>query len=174
MAEEQKLVRRALAGDIAAFDGLIRQHQSAVRGFLRRVTGYDHALADDLAQETFCQAFAKKRQFSEGSFLSWLYAIAWSRFLMEKRRDRRARARVEPAAQLQTVDAANEESVDLARAMRHLSAVESAAITLCLGLGYSHEEAAKILKLPLGTLKSHITRGREKVVALFEDNRHGP
>src|SRR5688572_19745480 len=86
MADEDSLVAKAVAGDAAAFDALVRQHQSAVRGFLRRLTGQDHALADDLAQETFWQAFNKKQQFTSGSFLSWLYAIAWSRFLMQARR----------------------------------------------------------------------------------------
>jgi RNA polymerase sigma factor (sigma-70 family) len=174
MAEDQHLVRRAVTGDLAAFDALIRQHQSAVRGFLRRVTGYDHALADDLAQETFCQAFAKKSQFVDGSFVSWLYSIAWSRFLMEKRRDRRARAREELEVQSQSFDTVNVARLDLEKAMRHITAVESAAITLCLGLGYAHDEAAAILGLPLGTLKSHIARGREKVRSLFEENGHGP
>lgn len=173
MGEDRKLVRRAVAGDLAAFDALIRQHQSAVRGFLRRVTGHDHALADDLAQETFCQAFAKKSQFVEGSFLSWLYSIAWSRFLMDRRRDRRERVRDAMVMHVQSVDAANAESLDLEKALRHLSGVECAAITLCLGLGYAHEEAAKILRLPLGTLKSHITRGREKVKTLFEGRSDG-
>jgi RNA polymerase sigma factor (sigma-70 family) len=173
MAEDADLVRRAVAGDIAAFDALIRQHQSAVRGFLRRIAGYDHALADDLAQETFCQAFSRKQQFAPGSFLSWLYSIAWSRFLMEKRRQKRARTRDAVDLPGHAPDASNVAMIDLDRALTHLTPVQNAAITLCLGLGYGHEEAAAILDLPLGTLKSHIARGREKVRSMLEENDDG-
>jgi RNA polymerase sigma factor (sigma-70 family) len=173
MAEEADVLRRALAGDIAAFDALIRQHQSAVRGFLRRITGHDHALADDLAQETFCRAFSRRQQFVPGSFLSWLYSIAWSRFLMEKRRQKRARAREKIEVLGRSADTVDVATLDLDRALLHLTAIQRAAITLCLGLGYGHEEAAAILDLPLGTLKSHIARGREKVKSLLEVNNHG-
>src|SRR6201996_6937105 len=81
------LVRGAAAGDAAAFGALVREHQSRVRGFLRRLTRGDAALADDLAQETFLEAFRKIAQYrGEGSFGGWLCGIAWSRFLMERRK----------------------------------------------------------------------------------------
>ena len=174
MSDDGVLVARAVAGDATAFDALVRQHQSAVRGFLRRLTGHDHALADDLAQETFWHAWRKKEQFSEGAFLSWLYAIAWSRFLMETRARKRARAREDSAALLQPVsESGSSARLDLERALARVAPVESAAITLCLGLGHSHEEIAAILKLPLGTVKSHIARGREKIKLMLEGVDHG-
>ncbi len=87
MTDDTDLVRRAAAGDAAAFGILVRQHQSALSGFLRRLARGNHALADDLAQETFLEAHRKIAQFTgKGSFSSWLYAIAWSRFLMEARK----------------------------------------------------------------------------------------
>jgi len=71
----------------AEFGVLVRTHQSKVRGFLRRLTRGDAALADDLAQETFLEAHRKLAQYrGEGSFGSWLCGIAWSRFLMERRK----------------------------------------------------------------------------------------
>src|SRR5262249_52354779 len=73
---------RASKGDAAAFGFLVRRHQGQVRGFLLRVTGGRHALADDLAQETFLEAWAKIAQFrGQGSFAGWLLGIAWSRVL---------------------------------------------------------------------------------------------
>src|SRR3954470_19365825 len=84
---DQTLERRAATGDVAAFGVLVRQHQSALRGFLRRLTRGNHALADDLSQETFLEAHRKIGQFQgKGSFSGWLYAIDWSRFLREARR----------------------------------------------------------------------------------------
>jgi RNA polymerase sigma-70 factor (ECF subfamily) len=51
--------------------------------------------------------------------------------------------------------------------MARLSAEERAALTLCYALGHSHGEAAEILSMPLGTVKSHVLRGREKLKALL-------
>jgi len=51
--------------------------------------------------------------------------------------------------------------------MAKLAPAERASLTLCFALGMSHEEAAMALKLPLGTIKSHISRGREKLKTLL-------
>ena len=59
--------------------------------------------------------------------------------------------------------------LDLERAMARLAPAENAALTLCYALGHSHGEAAAILSLPLGTVKSHVLRGREKLRAFLED-----
>ena len=163
--------RRAASGDAAAFGALVRQHQSKVRGFLRRLTKGNHALADDLAQETFLEAYRKIAQFQgQGSFTGWLYAIAWSRFLMDNRKrkleplddmDERVAPSIDPAIKLH-----------LEKAMALLRAPERAALTLCFALGMPHEEAAIAMGVPLGTLKSHVARGREKLKNLLKD--HAP
>jgi RNA polymerase sigma-70 factor (ECF subfamily) len=160
--------RRAATGDVAAFGALVRQHQSSVRGFLRRLTRGNHALADDLAQETFLEAHRKIAQFQgHGSFTGWLYAIAWSRFLMENRKrkleplddmDERVAPECDPAIKL-----------DLEKAMAMLRAPERSALTLCFALGMPHEEAATVMDVPLGTLKSHVARGREKLKILLKE-----
>ena len=152
-----------------AFGRLVREHQSKVRAFLRRLTRGDAALADDLAQETFFEAHRKLAQYQgRGSFASWLCGIAWSRFLMERRRRRE-----EPLGEIEdtaSVDPrpASHARLDLERAMARLSAEERAALTLCYALGHSHGEAAEILDIPLGTVKSHVLRGREKLKAMLE------
>ena len=87
MTEGERAAQRAAAGDAAAFASLVRLHQSQLRAFLLRLTGGRHALADDLAQDTFLEAWRKIAQFrGEGSFAGWLMRIAWSRYLMEARR----------------------------------------------------------------------------------------
>ena len=162
---------RVAAGDVAAFGFLVRQHQSPLRGYLRRLTRGNHALADDLAQETFLEAHRKLAQFTgQGSFAGWLYAIAWSRFLMETRKrkleplddmDERIAPECDPGLKL-----------DLEKALAMLRPPERSALTLCFALGMAHEEAAEIMKVPLGTLKSHVARGREKLKTLLKD--HAP
>jgi RNA polymerase sigma-70 factor (ECF subfamily) len=158
--------------DAASFGALVRAHQSALRGFLRRLTRGDHALADDLAQETFLEAHRKLAQFrGDSSFASWLYAIAWSRFLMTARR-----RKLEPLDDDDGEPAMPEEDsivrLDLEKALATLRAPERAALTLCFAMGLNHEEAAAALGMPLGTVKSHIARGREKLKTLLQD--HAP
>ncbi|MBV9420649.1 MAG: sigma-70 family RNA polymerase sigma factor, partial [Alphaproteobacteria bacterium] len=80
--DDSALVSRAAAKDVAAFSMLARQHQSKVRGLLMRLTRGNHTLADDLAQETFLEAWRGIGNFrGESAFATWLYRIAYSRFL---------------------------------------------------------------------------------------------
>jgi RNA polymerase sigma factor (sigma-70 family) len=160
------LLALAVQGDSVAYGALVRAHQSRLRGFLRRLTRGDDALADDLAQESFVEAWRKIRQFrGEGTFASWLARIAFRRYLMWARQ-----RKLEP---LDDTDVAvsvpsPDTRLDLEKAMARLSAAERAALTLCYAQGYTHEETAEILDLPLGTVKSHVARGREKLKALLE------
>ena len=123
-----------------------------------------------LAQECFLEAWRKISQFrGEGSFGGWLCGIAWSRFLMDRRKRKE-----EPLAEIKDGAApdtrqSSEASIDLEKAMARLAPAERAAVTLCCALGHSHGEAAEILRLPLGTVKSHVLRGREKLRTMLED-----
>lgn len=166
---DELLIQHAATGDAASFSLLVRRHQSKVRGFLRRLARGDAALADDLAQDTFFEAWRKIAQYrAEGSFAGWLCGIAWSRFLMNRRKRQE-----EP---LEDVDVAasfdpslgHAAKLDLEKALARLAVPERAALTLCYALGHSHSEAAEILGLPLGTVKSHVLRGREKLQAMLE------
>src|ERR1700733_7044437 len=119
---EEGLVGQAVRGDRAAFARLVRQHQSRLRGFLRRLTKGDQSLADDLAQESFLEAWRKLAQFrGEGSFAGWLLRIAWTRYLMEARR-----RKLEPLDGADELPAATQAvsldmQLDLESAMRKLS-----------------------------------------------------
>jgi RNA polymerase sigma-70 factor (ECF subfamily) len=55
--------------------------------------------------------------------------------------------------------------LDLAKALGDLSPEQKAALLLCLGCEFTHAEAAEALAMPLGTVKSHVARGREKLTA---------
>ena len=162
---ESALLALAAAGDSAAFEALVRQHQSPLRGFLRRLTRGDHALADDLAQETFLEAWRKIAQFrGEGTFASWLARIAYRRYLMWARR-----RKLEPLDEdIPDLCPPPDRRLDLEKAMTRLSLAERAALTLCYAQEYTQEEAADILEMPLGTLKSHVARGRERLRKLLE------
>lgn len=158
-------------GDVAAFGILVRQYQSMLRAFLRRLTRGDLALADDIAQETFLVAFRKIAQFRDGSFSGWLCSIAWSCFLMETRRRKLEPLDDDtPETHVASSENASMVRLDLERAFALLKPAERAALTLCFAIGMAHEEAAAALGMPLGTLKSHVARGREKLKTLLQDH----
>jgi RNA polymerase sigma-70 factor (ECF subfamily) len=170
--EEARLLAAARAGDSRAFAMLVGKHQRAVRGFLRRFTG-SWADADDCAQEAFVIAWRRLDRFEgRSSFRSWVSGIAFRTARDARRAHNRAAVR-DAAWSEQTVDAESpapiEDRLALADAMAALPADQCAAVALCLGEGFSHAEAAAILNLPLGTVKSHVTRGRERLLRALED-----
>ena len=164
----EDLVQRAVGRDVAAFSQLARAHQSQVRGLLLRLARGNHALADDLAQETFLEAWRAIAAFrGDSAFSTWLYRIAYSRFLMHARK----RKPDEQLGEWNGTTASGEGSalarIDLERAFAKLAPAESAALTLCFALGLSNTEAAAAMDIPLGTLKSHVLRGREKLKTIL-------
>jgi len=169
MSESEGLAREAAAGNAAAFGVLVRLNQSKLRGFLLRMTKGNHALADDLAQETFLEAFRKIGQYGNGSFFGWLCAIAYSRYLMEARKKKLEQLDegLDMPDDAPGPESASLAKLDLEQAMARLTPAQRAALTMCFALGFSHEEAAAAMKVPLGTLKSHVNRGREKLAAML-------
>jgi RNA polymerase sigma-70 factor, ECF subfamily len=157
------LIARVLARDDRhAFSTLVRRHQSAVRGLLRRLTCGNESQADDLAQETFWRAYRGLRGYRAGARLStWLHRIAYNVFLNSIRR-REPTGLEEPTA---ATPGGNHAMLrhDLAHALVDLAPAERAAITLAFGREHTHQEVAAILDCPLGTVKTHIARGKEKL-----------
>lgn len=167
MTPDAELIAQSLAhDDRAAFGELVRRHQSAVRQFLRHLTHGDADLADDLAQETFLQAHRSLARFTGASaFPTWLLGIARNLW-------RNAQRRQHPAAGLSETTPAEPAAGafrladlrhDLAAALRLLSADEQLAIHLGFQQGLSHGEIAALLEWPLGTVKTHLARGKEKL-----------
>ena len=174
---EATLVGQARAGSTAAFARLVNAHQQAVRAFLRRLSG-SWAEADDLAQETFLTAWETLGRFDRSrSFRLWLMGLAYRKHLAARRslfrRMRRDAVSIEGAAETASPHVASDARLDVSRAMAELPPDQRAAVALCLGEAFSHAEAADILGLPLGTVKSHVTRGRAKLIAVLggEDGR---
>jgi RNA polymerase sigma-70 factor (ECF subfamily) len=167
---EPALVIRARAGSADTFGRLVQMHQQALRAFLRRLCG-NAADADDLAQETFVFAWEHIARFDPARpFRPWLFGIAWRKFRERKRSFLRLIRREGRAAEAaETVYQPDPGlRLDLERAAAGLPAEQRAALLLCLGCEFSHAEAAETLALPLGTVKSHVARGREKLIAALE------
>ncbi len=164
---DRALIARALLGDDPlAFEQLVRRHQGLVRAQLRRLLHDDAAAADDLAQETFLLAWKKLGQFrGDAQFSTWLYRIAYSCFLQARRRASWTgdRAQEDAVDGLHAPADTTDLQLDLARAMRRLSDAEQAVLLHCVQLGLSHEQAAYVLDMPLGTVKTHALRGKAKL-----------
>ena len=171
---EAQLCERALAGERAAFETLVRSHQAAVRSQLRRLTKGDLALADDLAQESFIQVWIHLSEFRvEARFATWLYRIAYNRFLAHLRShpateplpDESVSGKVGESASRD--EAAQARRLDVAAALKRLPEAEQIALIHCYYLDLSHDEAAQVLNLPLGTLKSQILRAKVRLRELL-------
>jgi len=171
-ASDEELVALVVATqDNAAFGELVRRHQGLVRGMMARMSR-NRALAEDLAQDAFIRAFQKIGSFSgTGSFKSWLCKIAYNEFLMAARKRKATDKAMERfKGEVDDTEAPRDMGsvVDLDRALATLKDDERTAVVLCYSCGMSHSEAAEATGMPLGTVKSHVNRGREKLKAFFE------
>lgn len=164
------IARVLLSGDQNAFAELVRRHQSPVRAFLTRMTRGDAHLADDLAQETFLKAWQKLNTYrGSAKFSTWLFGIAVNEFRgAARKRSELLSADLEETAE-DKPDAIENHGLrlDLTEALKRIHSQERAAIVLCCQNGLSHDEAAQILEAPVGTVKTNILRGKEKLKRLL-------
>lgn len=163
------LIRRAREGSNDAFSRLVTEHQQAVRAFVRRLCALPDD-ADDLAQEAFVTAWSSLHKLRDGvSFRTFVCGIAYRKALNDRRRFNRAGIRetewfgLQEQSRSSTIDA----KLTIQTALATLPLDQRAAVSLCVAADYSHAEAAEILGLPLGTIKSHILKGRAKLSALL-------
>jgi len=178
VSDAQLIARALVTDDRHAFAELVKRHQSSVRACLRKLTAGNHALADDLAQDTFVLAWRNLKSFrQEARFSTWLYRIATNCWLADARKrkeellgDRADAVADDEDATMPHIDAmhadharASSLKMDLERAMAVLSDAERAAIVQCYHNDLTHEEAAYVLGCPVGTVKTHLLRGKLKL-----------
>ena len=157
--------RRAASGDRAAFAMLVEKHETALRAFLARTFGSD--VADDIAQDAFLKAWRAAGQYDgRARYSTWLTRIAWRCRIDASRRHRAPVA--DPHHSSGSIGLSAEVDDMLAR----LSERERASLVLCEGHGWTHIEAAELLSMPLGSLKSTISRARAKCREMWEGAEH--
>jgi RNA polymerase sigma factor (sigma-70 family) len=162
--EDAALLAAVCAGSQRAFNVLVDRHQQALRNFLRRVVGRNDA--DDVAQETFLAVWTQARSYRGSSAVqSWMFGIAWRKakdaqrtWFRRRRRDNDWQMEGDQHTQFQ-----GETQHALQQALATLSMDQRAAVMMCLAYGFTNEEAAEALHMPLGTVKSHVNRGRERL-----------
>jgi RNA polymerase sigma-70 factor (ECF subfamily) len=172
----------AVFGNKRAFDQLVREYQSPVRRFFLSQTLGDEMLSDDLAQDTFVKAYTHIGQYrGTSSFLTWLTRIAYNVWYDHCRSEKvrlkseeypsgvpSGEGRAAATSSLFTLHSSLHQ--DLYTALGQLGEHERTCITLQLIDGYQIDEIAAIMKMPAGTVKSHLKRGKDKLADYLRRN----
>ncbi|MBI2522311.1 MAG: RNA polymerase sigma factor [Bdellovibrio sp.] len=160
--EAQLLAICVSTQDRQAFGELVEMYQSPLRLVIRRWTFGNATLADDIAQEAFIKAYRGILKFRfESKFFTWLCQISYHAFI-EHCRKKKLPEEVELPPEHNPTRGTDLHR-DVEYAMKYLSEAERVAITLCFHKDLSHDEAATIMQMPLGTVKSHVNRAKEKM-----------
>jgi RNA polymerase sigma-70 factor, ECF subfamily len=169
-------LKLAQEGDPAAFERLVRPHVASLRRFAQSFCG-NSAEANDLAQEALLKAYRSLPGFrGQGRLSTWLYSIARSTFV-DSRRGHLARMRSRETP-LDPEDVPNETGPDelvaaraeierLRGALRELEPRFRVPIVLCEIEGLSYDQVATIEQVPIGTIRSRISRGRAKLLEIL-------
>ena len=177
---EDSLLHAARHGDVSAFNQLVLDHQDSLFGWVFYLVG-DAALAEDITQATFMTAFEKMHTFRGGSFRAWLFRIARNRGYDVMRRNKRHPS-VSLDADIEDEDdfglisvlpsetpspeealIQSERTIWILRLLDNLPEAFRQALVLVDMLEMDYLEAAGVLDLPLGTLKSRVARARLKL-----------
>lgn len=184
-ATDRDLWVAAVGGDAEAFGVLFERHSRAVYNFAFRWTA-NWATAEDTASDVFLTAWRRRSDVvfttESGSVLPWLLGVATNQLRNQRRGKRRAAAAI---ARLDPRDDQSDFSDDVlgrmadeAQMAKVRSVVEQLAeherdvLALCAWAGLDYEEAAIALGLPVGTIRSRLSRARAHVRELVEPNGH--
>jgi len=160
---EAYLVGLARRGDRGAFEELVIRREAWIRNLMRRCSG-NAALADDLAQQAFMQAWRKLPQLQDTrKFAPWLKRLAINTWLQQLRKIDPTAAAIRLDDKTQAHADMTAVALDLDRALASLAPEPRLCIVLAYHEGMTHEEIATFADLPPGTVKSHIRRGTRRL-----------
>ena len=178
-AEERRLVAAAVDGSVHAFEALYRRHVPRIHALCLRMTG-NVATAEDCTQDAFVQAWKHLRRFeTRSAFGTWLHRIAVNAVLQQARR-RRESLGTEDSIEREVADVmADHAASDPARGRDLETAIASLPrgarhVLVLVGVyGHSHEEAAGMLGIAVGTCKAQLHRARALLGARLEARETG-
>jgi RNA polymerase sigma factor (sigma-70 family) len=189
--DERKLVTRAQAGDISAYDDLVRRYQERIYATIYHMTS-NHEDANDLAQDTFIKAYRALQSFKgDSSFFTWVYRIAVNKtinFLKQRKKrtqmslnDLDFNAEHDPDLVALVSEKNPRRDLNLAElqqklneAMQKLSDVHRLVVTLHDVQGLAHDEISKILDCNTGTVRSRLFYARQQLQAYLSDYLNSP
>ncbi len=178
--DEKELILYAKKGDLTAFNKLVLQYQDMLYNTAYRIIG-DPGLAEDAVQEAFVSAFQKLYTYRGGSFKSWLLRIVTNACYDEFRRQKRKPTtpldiytddgdEIESPSWLEDQSDSPEKQLEtleleqaIQRCIQALPPDFRIVVVLTELEGLSYKEAAKVIKKPLGTVKSRLARARSRL-----------
>jgi RNA polymerase sigma-70 factor (ECF subfamily) len=168
-AADTLVIALACAGDDSAFAEVLRRRQVRVRKFMYHLCRHT-ALGDDLAQQVFLDAWRSLRQLrSAAAFDGWLKRLMVNVWLQEVRRGKLATTSELPLEDLAVHHDGTAARMDLDAALATLPADMRLCVVLAYNEGMAHPEIVALTGLPLGTVKSHISRGAARLRELLAD-----
>jgi RNA polymerase sigma factor (sigma-70 family) len=168
------VVRRAQAGDVAAFEIIYRENSPRVFALCLRLSGGTPDEASDLMQDVFVRAWVGLSGFrGESAFSSWLHRLTVNTTLQAARSEKRRTARVLSVEDPETIGAESPRAtpdinVDLERAIASLPEGARMAFVLHEIEGYQHDEIAAQLGVASGTVKAQLHRARKLLIEALE------
>ena len=176
---DAELLTAHINGDPHAFSEIVKRHRDRMWAVALRTLG-DPDEAADAVQDAFVSAYRKAATFrGEAAVTTWLHRIVVNACL-----DRMRRKSVRPVADDELIEAAEREtplpdqtverevSMEVSAALKRLPADQRAALVLVDMMGYSVEDAAQVLEVPSGTVKSRCARGRAKLAPILSHLRN--
>ena len=161
-----------LKDDHLAFKKLVERYQSDIRGLLLRLTHGNKDIVDDLAQESFIRVYKYLSSYNaKAKFKTWLFRIAYNVFYEYYNKNKIIQLDID------SVEVADQEynnsnnAIDFQQALKVLNQNEQIVIILHFEKGFTHKEVSKITKQPLGTVKTNIMRGKEKLKKFYNYER---
>jgi len=176
---EEKLISRAAKGDASAFNELLTAHEKKMYAVCLRMCG-NHEDAQDCLQESMLRVYRSISGFKgQSSFSTWLYRVTMNTCLDELRRrkskpvtslDGLLESGWSPSDDFDTPEhhaVASEKRAEIQKSISELPEDMRAAVVLRDIQGFSYDEIAQMLGINVGTIKSRISRGREKLREKF-------
>ncbi|MBT2226363.1 RNA polymerase sigma factor SigM [Nonomuraea sp. NEAU-A123] len=176
---DAELLTAHINGDPHAFSEIVKRHRDRMWAVALRTLG-DPDEAADAVQDAFVSAYRKAGTFrGEAAVTTWLHRIVVNACL-----DRMRRKSVRPVADDELIEAAErdtpmpdqtgerEVSMEVSAALKMLPTDQRAALVLVDMMGYSVEDAAQVLEVPSGTVKSRCARGRAKLAPILSHLRN--
>ena len=152
-----------------AFDQLVQKYQSPVRRFFLNLTCGDSELSDDLAQDTFIKAYTNIANFKNlSSFSTIAYNVFYDYIRSRKETTDLDAREVDAANSTEQVNVG--EQMDVYQSLRTLKEIERTCITLFYMEDVSIDKIAGITGCPVGTVKSHLSRAKDKLAIYLKQN----
>ena len=175
---DHELVSRAKSGDDSAFNELMLRHYKGVLNYIHRFTNGSNT-SEDLTQEVFYRVYKSLDRYRpDAQFTTWLYRIATNLCISDYKKNRRNysldeisenKGDMQDTSFFEADDNVYRKELKktIVESLEQLTEKERVAITLCKYQGFSYDEVAKVLDCTVGAVKTHVYRGRMKLVDIL-------